>query len=336
MSITVDILGDPGRDNALFVRVDSGQSVDRLLFDCGDGCVNTLTFAEIQSIDHLFFSHLHMDHVAGFDHFFRCVFNRTSKPNRIWGPPDTARILHHRFQGFLWNLHADMSGTWQVSDISRESIHSTRFELSEAFETPHDEGTTAYQRVILDAPGYVIEAVTMDHRTPTIAYLVRERPRYNVDTDRLTSMGLRPGPWMKQLKESTDPTANIIVDGETHSIAALRAALLVETPGDSVAYLTDFLLDGATTEMLSAMLHGCHTIICEAQYRHADLELARKNFHMTTILSAQLARQAAAGKLVLFHLSDRYQPLEWIEMLVEAREHFPATEYPLHWHLDQD
>lgn len=111
MSISFRILGKAGRDNALFVQVDSGQAVERLLFDCGDGCVSELPFADIQAIDHLFFSHLHMDHVGGFDSFFRCTFNRETKPNRIWGPPDTARILQHRFQGFLWNLHGEMSGT---------------------------------------------------------------------------------------------------------------------------------------------------------------------------------------------------------------------------------
>ena len=64
MAISFEILGTPGRDNALFVRIDSGQSVDRLLFDCGDCCLNSVSYAEIHAIDHLFFSHLHMDHVG--------------------------------------------------------------------------------------------------------------------------------------------------------------------------------------------------------------------------------------------------------------------------------
>jgi ribonuclease Z len=64
MSISFEILGAPGRDNALFVRIDSGQSIERLLFDCGDGCLNSVPFSEIQAIDHLLFSHLHMDQLA--------------------------------------------------------------------------------------------------------------------------------------------------------------------------------------------------------------------------------------------------------------------------------
>ena len=74
-------------------------------------------------------------------------------------------------------------------------------------------------------------------------------------------------------------------------------------------------------------LHGCQTVICEAQYRHADLELAHKNHHMTTQLAATLAKRAGVGKLVLFHRSERYQT----EMLEEARAIFPNTHFPPEW-----
>jgi ribonuclease Z len=45
MTLSFQVLGDAGRDNALLVKVDSGQAVSRLLFDCGDGCLSRLPFA---------------------------------------------------------------------------------------------------------------------------------------------------------------------------------------------------------------------------------------------------------------------------------------------------
>jgi ribonuclease Z len=39
------------------------------------------------------------------------------------------------------------------------------------------------------------------------------------------------------------------------------------------------------------------------------------------------------GRLVLFHLSDRYRPEQWRELLDEARAIFPATSFPEHWSL---
>lgn len=334
MSLSFDILGIPGRDNALLVRIDTGQSVERLLFDCGDGCLNSIPFAEILAIDQLFFSHLHMDHVAGFDYFFRAVFSRENKPNRIWGPPDTGKILHHRMQGFLWNLHAGMTGTWKVTDVTPQGTSTTRFELAEAFAVAHDEGREVIREPLVDRPGYVVEAHTMNHRTPSIAYIVREKPRSNFEMSRLAQMGLSPGPWMKHVRDPLDPAEAVVINGTSYAVRSLRESLIVETPGDSIAYLTDFILDEDAIPNMAAVLKGCQTIVCEGQYRHSDLELARKHFHMTTRLSGQLAREADAGQLILFHLSDRYSEREWLDMLEEAREQFPQTSFPAGWKLD--
>lgn len=334
MSITFEILGTPGRDNALIVRVDSGHSLSRLLFDCGDGCLNSVAYAEILTIDHLFLSHLHMDHVGGFDYFFRCLFNRESKPNHIWGPAGTSDILQHRFQGFLWNLHATMSGTWRVHDVAGNDVATSRFELREAFAAKHDEGASRAGATLLDLGPCTVEAHVMNHGTPTLAYVVREKPKANIDTGRLPALGLRPGAWLKQLKDETDPRETLLIDGVEHSKSALRESLVQITPGDSIAYLTDFLLDEQTIAHLSTVLQGCGTIICEAQYRNADQELALRNFHMTTGLVAELAKRSHADRLVLFHLSDRYGSEVWSEMLAEARSIFPETSFPPHWPIN--
>jgi ribonuclease Z len=212
VSLNCTVLGAPGKDNALLVTVDTGQSVHRLLFDCGDGCLTVLPIADILAIDHLFLSHLHMDHIAGFDTFFRCTFDRSSRPNRAWGPPGTARILQHRFQGFLWNLHEQMQGTWRVTDIGPEWLCTARFELGEAFATFHDDCMEERSTVVLDHPQFTVEAIAMKHRTTTLAYIVREKPRRNIDVARLGALGLQPGPWLKQLKEAIDPESAIFVD----------------------------------------------------------------------------------------------------------------------------
>ncbi|EDY19192.1 ribonuclease Z [Chthoniobacter flavus Ellin428] len=333
MSISFRILGKAGGDNALLVQIDSGQTIERLLFDCGEGCLSDVPFADVQAIDHLFFSHLHMDHVSGFDSFFRCTFNRPTKPNRIWGPPETARILQHRFQGFLWNLHEELSASWLVSDIHPGEIRTTGFEAREAFAISHDRGTQPYDRIILEGAGYSMEAITMDHRTPTLAYVVREKPRRNIDTSRLASLGLRPGAWLKELKDSANSSDSVVVDGVARSKEELRKELLVETPGDSIAYLTDFVLDEPAIERLTDALRGCRVMVCEGQYRHSDLDLARKHFHMTTVLSATVAKRARVEELILFHVSCRYESSEWVEMLREASQVFPNVHYPPEWNL---
>jgi ribonuclease Z len=334
MSLSFQVLGNVGRDNALLVSVDSGQAVSELLFDCGDGCLWQLPFGAVQEIDHLCFSHLHMDHVGGFDTFFRCTFNRTLKENHVWGPAQTAAILQHRFQGFIWNLVGEQQATWRVHDLHADNIETRRFELAEAFAQDHAEGEQRYQRTFLHGPGYTVEALLMDHGTPSVAYVVREPSRVNIDTGKLAQLGLRSGPWLKRVRGprvTSDET--VVVEGEPRPVRELQEALLVETAGDSIAYLTDFRLDDVAMRRLATALHGVGTLVCESQYRHADAELALRNFHMTATQVATLAQQAGAGRLVLFHLSDRYQPDEWQQMLAEAQAIFPATALPEHWRL---
>ncbi|MCV5949140.1 hypothetical protein OFN94_30475, partial [Escherichia coli] len=92
-------------------------------------------------------------------------------------------------------------------------------------------------------------------------YLLRERPRQNIDPHKLEALGLPPGPWLKQLKEPTPTQHSLEVEGHAYGLAALRAALLTESPGDSVAYLTDFRLDKAALERLVPWLRGVQTLV---------------------------------------------------------------------------
>lgn len=330
MAIRFRVLGAAGRDNALHVEIDSGHAVRRLLFDCGEGCLSGLTAAEVQLIDHVFFSHFHMDHVAGFDGFFRMNFARDGEQNRIWGPPGTGKILHHRFRSYLWNLHENLGATWRVSEIGETAIKTWRYELPEAFETAHEEAAVVRDGLVIwDDEDFIVEAMPLDHLTVSMAYKVTEKTRWNIDPQRLASLGLKPGPWLKSLKDPVDLTDDAVVEGRR--AGELRAELLVPTPGESVAYLTDFLLDEATVEKLLPWLAGCRHVVCESQYRAADLDLALKNYHMTSVQVAALARDAGVQDLVLFHVSGRYVAEERAALLAEAREVFPAARFPDGW-----
>lgn len=330
MAIRFKVLGAAGRDNALWVEVDSGRSIRRLLFDCGEGCLAGLAQAEVQVIDHLFFSHYHMDHVAGFDAFFRTNFDREGRPNRIWGPPGSGRILQHRFQSYLWNLHEGLNATWRVSDIEEDEVRTWRYELPEAFEVAHEEAAVSRDgALVLDEEDFTVEALTMDHRTPSMAYRVTEKTRWNIDPAALEALAIRPGAWLKSLKDPRELPDDAMVEGRP--AGELREKLLVPTPGDSVAYLTDFLMDDAAAELLEAWLAGCKTVVCESQYRAADLELALKNYHMTSVQGAAVAKRTGVEELVLIHVSSRYTWDEWAALLEEARAVFPGARFPDGW-----
>lgn len=332
MALHHRVLGRPGKDNALYLRVDTGQSVHRLLFDCGERCLYGLGRAEIGEIDHVFFSHFHMDHVAGFDAFFRCNYNRPDKPVCVWGPAQTIELMHHRFRSFIWNLVRGSRGRWRVAEVNEREVRAALFRSNDGFRRARPEPAHAFDGIVLRHPDFTVEARIMDHRTPCLAYLVREPARTNVDKDALDTLGIPPGPWVRDVKDEALPDDQPVEwPGGRSTLGALREQLLVEHAGESLAYLTDFKLDAAGRERLLPMIEGCNTIVCESQYAPEDRALAEGNYHLDVTQAAALARDAGAGKLVLFHVSDRYPAWRLIEMLDEARAVFPAAYYPEGW-----
>ncbi len=275
-----------------------------------------------------------MDHVAGFDHYFRLNFDRTAKANVVWVPHGSAEVIHHRFRGFMWNLVDEkQTGEWLVHEIAPATVSTAKHLTKEGFRTAHalaDRPRTGSR--IIDGDGFGVDALLLDHGTPSVGYIVRESARVNVDTAKLSALGFKPGPWVKRLR---GPVATVgetlaIMDTE-HLLAALQAELLVTTPGDSIAYLTDFRMTPATSDRLAEVLHGVNTVVCESQYRGTDVELADKVMHSTADEVATMAAKAGIGKLILFHFSDRYDANARREILAEAQAIFPNTTMPDGW-----
>ncbi|HEX2866477.1 MAG TPA: MBL fold metallo-hydrolase [Ignavibacteriales bacterium] len=338
MSIQYQILGRPGRDNAMFVWVNSGTQFFRLLFDCGEGLLREIRQSDIKAIDHLFFSHTHIDHIAGFDYFFRRNYDREEKPVYVWGPEKTSGIIQHRLLGFIWNLISEAPGKWYVTDISESSMASFSFKTKEGFEVKHFEGETDFNGLVLETPGFKVKAAIMNHIIPTIAYVVSENDSLNINKAELLQSGLPQGAWLEKLKDlRLDENEIISLDGNGFRLKDLREKLLITTPGEKIAYLTDFVNDDLSRRRAIELIEGCDTVVCESQYSYLDEELAKKNYHMTTRQTASLAKEAGAKKLILFHVSERYsQEEDYPALLQEARKIFPETYFPEEWEIPEE
>jgi ribonuclease Z len=326
----VQVLGQPAQDNALLITATSGQSHTRLLLDCGENVLAGLSISEIADIDHLLFSHFHMDHVSGFDAFFRVNFERVNRENHLWGPPGSIGILGHRLQGYWWNLTADLSAVWHVHEIGGDTVSSARFEAQEGFAVAHDAGTRRLEGgPLISTPEVQVSALALSHHGVSLGYMLREPERWAVDKAALHRLGLSAGAWLAQLKNGA--TGRLDVNGTLLDAGELRADLLRPVPGESLAYLSDFLLDESELARLSALLAGVGTLYTEAQYAPGDVDRASRNHHTTALQVAELARLSGVQKLRLLHLSRRYNRQDWADWLEAAREVFPGTEYPAHW-----
>ncbi len=326
MSIRCQILGRPFQDNALFVLLDSGCGQTRFLFDCGMGCLNDLPRRDIQRIDHLCFSHFHFDHVGGFDHFLRFNFHRGPQPVTLWGPPGSLEILHHRLQGYVWNLVSESPGRVQIGEIHHDSLDVARYNVAEGYAEAHRVGSAAFRGVVAETDTFRLEAFFLDHHIPSLAYKLTEKNHAVVDLKAVERLGLVPGAWLRDIKNpQVLDSLELILDGRRWTAGYLRSQVLRLAPGESLAFLTDFRLPIESRAALCDWLEDTDTMVCESHFPHKDAEMAWAKGHITAKQAGELARDASVGKLILFHLSERYRESEAAQFLAEAKEAFPNS-----------
>jgi ribonuclease Z len=333
MALESKILGVPGLDNALYLKVDTGQKVHQLLFDCGECGLYHLGKAILQEIDHVFFSHCHMDHICGFDGLFRHLYSRPY-PLHIWGPEGMIDIMHCRFRGFTWNLVARCPGEMIVHEIRQSGIHSARFLCRERFAKKRPLASRPFEGTVLDHPDYTIRAVILDHAVDCLAYAVEEPVRTNINAETMRSLGLKPGRWCQALKDPSLPGDMQIDTGDREiPLHTLQNRLLESTPGMKVVYVTDIDMNADNRRKLLPFTRNADALVMECTYMPEDTDLARKNRHLTVAETARLARDTSVRKLVLFHVSDRYGRRDLFRMLDEAKKIHPESVFPPHWKI---
>ncbi len=152
-----------------------------ILFDCGEGTQRQLTLAGISptSIDAIFITHLHGDHVFGLPGIINTMLlNNRRKPLYIFLPPTALRRVR-------WLVHA-----------------IPLFPLFPIAWIPVREGT------IFEGREFHIEAVRLDHTTETFGYIFREKDRRKLLKDKLEKVGVNDWRIYRRLKAGETVTWN--------------------------------------------------------------------------------------------------------------------------------
>jgi ribonuclease Z len=93
------------------ILVEAGDK--KLLFDAGRGAIQRMTQIKVgwQSIDGVFFTHLHSDHVVGFPDAWLTgwLISRRNRPLEVWGPPGTENMVSHLRQAFEFDIRFRIS-----------------------------------------------------------------------------------------------------------------------------------------------------------------------------------------------------------------------------------
>jgi ribonuclease Z len=260
---------------------------EMMLLDCGEGSQRQMMRWGVGfSFREVFFSHFHSDHFLGIIGLVRTMglMDRTEALT-LYGPRGAQRVL---------------GGALNVG------IERTKFPV-EIIEVKPGE--------VLRRAEYEVRFFETDHRADTVGMVLAEYDRLGrFNPDRAREMGIPEGPlWGKLHRgESVD-----LPDGRS-----VRAEDLVgpARPGRTLVYTGDTRPHPAVVEAA----RGADLLVHEATFSDSEIERAQETGHSTAREAAEVAREAGVRRLVLTHISPRYN-LDATELLAEARAVFPET-----------
>ncbi|MEZ6875154.1 ribonuclease Z [Enterobacter sp. KBR-315C3_2022] len=256
------------------------------LFDCGEGTQHQLlrTAWHPGKLDKIFITHLHGDHLFGLPGLL-CSRSMAgiAHPLTIYGPQGIAEFVETTLR---------LSGSW--TDYPLEVV-----EIGEG--------------LVFEDECYRVTARQLNHLVECYGYRIEEHDRPGaLDAAALIADGVRPGPLFQRLKQGETVT---LEDGR---VVNGRDYLSPPQAGKKLAIFGD------TAPCPSALLlaQGVDVAVHEATLEAAMEEKANGRGHSSTHQAAQLARDAGVGKLIVTHVSSRYDARGGESLLAECRAVF--------------
>ncbi|MEJ2490627.1 MAG: MBL fold metallo-hydrolase [Desulfuromonadales bacterium] len=301
-------------DPLLLVHVrPAGRS---LLFDCGQ--LHHLAKRVLRTIDAIFVSHAHMDHLMGFDQLLRHV-HVAPRTLHLFGPPGIAQRIAHKLSGYDWNLTEESWCTFQVHEVDAECIHVVQFAGSRGYVGQRLGTEQRQDRTIFRSPYVHVEADICDHKLPVLIFRVTERPAFLIDRQRLQESRLLPGPWLKDLKKrfhAGDWRGEPIeawreVNGQRTTVLIEDAAQLYRSirrdhlPG-SLGYVSDVGMSDDNLARIARLMAGVKLLVCECTFLARDEDKARVSAHLCTADVNRIAARICPDVLLPVHLSKSY------------------------------
>ncbi|MGC4000375.1 MAG: ribonuclease Z [Anaeromyxobacter sp.] len=254
------------------------------LVDCGEGTQRQLIhFGAGFDVSAIFFTHFHADHYLGAIGFLRTLsMQGRAEPLDVYGPRSARRIL----ETMLFTGAEKFSYEVRIHEVRPGEAVARGGCSWVPFET--------------------------DHRMPSVGWsLVEPQRPGRFHPEKAAALGVPKGPLFGALQRGQAVT---LPDGRT-----VAPADVVEParPGRTVAVTGDTRPCGGTV----GAARGGDLLVHDCTFGDPEAARAVETRHSTAREAAQVAREAGVKRLVLTHLSSRYDR-EWQPLLDQAREVF--------------
>ncbi|MBU0894100.1 MAG: ribonuclease Z [Nanoarchaeota archaeon] len=146
----------------------------------------------------------------------------------------------------------------------------------------------------VDEKNFYLESEKMEHGISCNAYSFVKKGQVRIDKEKLKKAKLDQGPHLSKLKQGKDIK---------YKSKKYLAKNLTYTEGDKKISI---VMDTLDNKKIIPFVKGADLLICESSFNDAFKDKAREYHHSTAKQVANNAKKANAKKLVLTHLSGRW------------------------------
>ncbi|MEK6875141.1 MAG: ribonuclease Z [Nanoarchaeota archaeon] len=258
-----------------------------ILVDCGEGTQRQLRKAGINPciITKLLITHWHGDHVLGI--------------------PGLLQTLAFSDYNKKLQIYGPKGTKNFIKEMLNVFVFVNKINL-EVHET-YKEGK------FFENQDFFIESKRMIHGIPCNAYCFIEKEKLRIDKEKLKKHKISEGAYLRELKNGK----NIKYQGKTYSFKDLT----YKTEGRKVC----FVLDTNKNDKIVPFVKDADLLVIESNFDSSMEKRAKEYHHMTSQQCAEIAKKAKVKKLILTHISNRYNK-DFSVLLKEATKFFKNSE----------
>ena len=268
---------------------------ENILIDCGEGTQRQFRKARANpcKVTRILISHWHGDHFLGLPGLFQTLMlNGYNRKLVLYGPRGSKEKVR------------------QVLDLIGRRSQELDLEVREVFASRVSGRQSAVSsEVIIDEDEFYVEAVEADHDCAALVYAFVVKEKMRLDKKKLTKLKIPNSPLVAELVKGKV----VEIDGK-------------KVDGKKLMYKEDerrvvVVMDTRYNENVVKLAKGADLLISEATFSKDEQEVADEYGHLTSVDAAKIAKRAKVKKLVLLHLSQRYEAVPKV-ILGEAKEVF--------------
>ena len=259
---------------------------ENILIDCGEGTQRQFRKAGLNpcKINRILITHWHGDHVLG-----------------IPGLLQTLALSGYNKTLYIYGPRGTKKYVEEIIKI---------FKFVGKYEIKVEE--ISNKGKFYETSDFYLEAEQMEHGTPANAYNFVIKDKMRIDKKKLEKSKLPLGPLIKNLKEGKD----VIYNGKKYK----SKDFVYFEKGKKIS----IVLDTAMNPKIEPFVKNSELFICESSFGSELEKEARERMHMAVNQTANIAKKAKVKKLILTHISSRYEK-NLNQILNEAKKFFKES-----------